>query len=597
MILIMSPVYAQVSANVTLDKQTVTTSSYVVMKIEVNGATRISNPRLEGMENFQIISSSSSQQFGFYNGRMERRTTFTYILNPQKTGILEVGKSTIEADSQTLTTRAQTLNVVGSYSQYQPGSNYQHQQNQYYSQQQQQHKPKATGQEVIFEADVDNTNPYQNQQIIYTIRVYLKSQLDQPNLEQPEFKDFIVEPLQDQTQYNTYINNINYAVIERSYALFPTKVGKITIEPAYLTGNLIIADDPFDTLFGSYDTQPVNVRTSPVTIYVKELPPPPPNFKNSVGEFKIATEVDKTHIKVGETAKLEIVVWGSGNIMSIHQPEFHLTEAFRKAFKVYESTPIIDINNKANYVTGQKIFKFDFVALKPGLYVIPAAELAYFKPENKMYHQLKSDVIQIKVDPGSTTEQLDVTTIENPSEDDQISVMDDIIDIHTPEKPIENKVVTVDKFAILALSFISPLLIYLCVLFYMKKQEYYKENIHEVKKSKAYNKAKAELKTLEPLVKQKATKEFFHQLDRIIKTYVGEKLNLQAGSLTPKDVDYHLTSAGVRSRTVLFITEILKLCEMSQYSTIADPENKISIAFNDTKRIIKLLEKELKKCD
>ncbi|MEW5820791.1 MAG: hypothetical protein AB1782_11420, partial [Cyanobacteriota bacterium] len=94
--------------------------------------------------------------------------------------------------------------------------------------------------------------------------------------------------------------------------------------------------------------------------------------------------------------------------------------------------------------------------------------------------------------------------------------------------------------------------------------------------------------------KQHNSAQFFSDLDNIIKEYIGSKLYLPSRSLTTADVETHLKNNGVDSKTVLFTIEILKLCEMSEYASSKDINKKVAIAFKDSKKVLKWIEKELK---
>jgi hypothetical protein len=592
------PVFAGLSASVSLNKKTVSVSESVTMKIEVQGARSVSQPQIVDMNNFQILSTSSSKHFGFYNGKTVNTTTFKYVIVPTSTGEFDVGQAFINADGKTIMVNPVKLTVVDNYSKGRSGSSpppsapdrYKKSQNSLPN------TNISPADNIIFEADVNNTNPYLYEQIIYTIKLYIAKDVDQTNLETPDFKDFIVEKLDQQKQYYRFINGKNYNVVEQSYALFPTKTGKITIPPAFLTGRMLYYNDPFDTIFGNYSASPVNVRTSPVTLFVSKLPDGPEVFKNLVGSFNIKTEINKKSLKAGESAQLKITISGDGNIMNITNPDFNFTEEFKKSFKIYKLNPVTHFYSKKDYISGQRIFKYDIVALKAGNYIIPPAEIAYFNPLNKSFRQLKSEVIPIIVTPGDSNEVLDVSTNLELDPESEISQLNQLIDIHTPEKPLEDNTLSNKVYLTLAAIFVFPLIILLGCFIFSKKQEKQKENTLEISRKKAYKKAIKGLKRLSSLVKGGQTRTFFNELDDILKTYIGEKLNVPGKSLTSKDVENLLHKYEINSKTIFFIVEILKLCELSQFSTIDKPDKKISIAYKDTKRILKLLEKELKKC-
>ena len=410
----------------------------------------------------------------------------------------------------------------------------------------------------------------------------------------PNFQDFIVEPLDQGKQYSTYEYGSYYQVFEQSYALFPTKVGIQNLPPAKLNGVRLYVNDPFDSLFGNAQQIPFELVTEPMTIDVKKLPKAPANFKNSVGLFKINTEISTMILRTGDTAKLTINIWGSGNITNIQAPQFNFDDNFKSCFKIYEQTPKTQITDKRDYIIGRKTFDFDIVALKPGTYTIPSAEYAYFNPETGLYHQLKSSEIKITVKPGSSNEQVNLASSDNNPDTKQDEHLDDIISIHTNDNIIVNKAFTKISYTIYAVLFAIPLIALLATLLYIKHKESTSANEHLIKKRLAYRTAKERLSKIKPIVKQGNNKEFFFHLDNIIKDYIGSKLYLPSGSLTSKDVETQLKKNNVSQKTIIFIAEILKLCEQSEYSTDKNTLKKVAIAYKDAKKVLKSLDKELK---
>lgn len=588
---------AEITAYAQIDKNTVALSDYVVLNIVVAGASDINPPVVKGMENFTQMSASTSQNIQVINGQVSAATTFTYILIPKRTGVFPIGESDITAQGLSLHTKP--LKLVVSDSAQTPQNNIQPNSppNQTPQNQTNVNLPNIGNDEISLEADIDNKSPYKNEQLIYTIRAYFKQRLEGGSIELPDFKDFIIEPLDERQQYETAINGERYVVSEQAYALFPTKAGAITIPSATLSGRLVSSESPLDAFFGSYDSRPISIKTKPVTTYVRELPQAPDNYLNVVGEFEIGTEINKVNLMVGETAKLKIIIWGKGNIQNIQNPEFKFNKDFTKHFKIYRSNPVTQIISKTDYIYGQKIFNIDVVALDPGDYYIPAAEYSYFNPKTRMYHQLRSSAIHINVKPNTSTEQLGLSTAGN-SNDNSNNILDiqDIIGIHTTDNALKNQTLSINNFIVLGILFIFPLISLLGSFLFIKHKEHEKDNTPQIRKKQAYRKAIQQLNKLKPLIKQQDSKKFFDQLDQVIKQYVGDKLNIPSGSLTSNDVATHLEGCHLKSSTVLFVAEILKLCELAQYSTLNEAEIKIDIAFKDSKRILNLLEKELKKC-
>ena len=84
--------------------------------------------------------------------------------------------------------------------------------------------------DYFLEAVVDNQNPYVNEQVTLTLRLYTAVQhYGSPTLGEPSTTGFWKEVIGNRAPYNQRINNRTYKVIERKYALFPTQTGALTI--------------------------------------------------------------------------------------------------------------------------------------------------------------------------------------------------------------------------------------------------------------------------------------------------------------------------------------------------------------------------------
>lgn len=567
-----------------VDKYRVDIADFVILTIDVTGARQIKEPELMGLENFSVISTSKGQNIAIVNGVKSESMTFRYMMVPTRTGTLPIGEAYIHADGQRIYLKPLLIEAIdNSVSQ----SNQQTQSNTV--------QTASTGNDNFFmEAFVDNKKPYVNEQMIYTIKVFYMGNLNQSNLELPDFKDFIVEPLDNIRQYASYDQGAYYSVIEQSYALFPNKAGKIIIPPARVKGSLVTMKDPLGSIFGNQQVQAIDVKSPEVTIEVRNPPPAPPGYQNSVGDFQINTEINKTTLEVGETANLKINIWGKGNILNLQSPKFKFDENFKKNFKIYTKEPKPQITEKKDYIFGQVVFNYDIVALNPGSFYIPAAEYAYFNPEDDLYHQLRSSVIDIEVKPGLNKEQLGLTQSDNLIFPDDLSNQD-IITIRTSETTLKDSTLNKNDYTFYTLLFMLPLCVVLITFIFIKRKERIEANTHLYIKRQAYRLAKDRLNRLRSYVKQSNSKEFFSQLDNIIKDYIGSKLYLPSKSLTSKDVEAHLKKINISQKTIIFTTEILSLCEISEFSTTSSATKKVSIAYKDAKKVLKLLEKELKK--
>jgi len=127
---------------------------------------------------------------------------------------------------------------------------------------------------------------------------------------------------------------------------------------------------------------------------------------------------------------------------------------------------------------------------------------------------------------------------------------------------------------------------YFGIVFIRKHQQKIKADTGYVRRGKAYKTFQKDLKHL------KGDGKFFEQASMALRSYLGNKLNMDGGALTSIDIqrklDPHLSGSALTK-----ITEYLKQCEQGQYggkSTSKEMEkNMKSTLFN----LVKGLEKEV----
>src|SRR5690349_10439225 len=86
--------------------------------------------------------------------------------------------------------------------------------------------------DVYVEANVDNSNPYVGQQIIYSFKLYDAVGLINPLYQPSDFEGFWRIDIGVISQTSEQINGRQYTVTTISSALYPTHSGSLTIQPS-----------------------------------------------------------------------------------------------------------------------------------------------------------------------------------------------------------------------------------------------------------------------------------------------------------------------------------------------------------------------------
>jgi hypothetical protein len=335
------------------------------------------------IRDFKMMSGGTSTSVQIVNGRMSREVNHTYTLIPLKEGRLVIPPLTVSTDDGTLKT-AEIVVTISPKAEQKPGS-----------------------ENIFAECNVSTASPYEGEPIVYTFKLFSAVQIANARFQKPEFHGFTAKEVEkSQKNFRTVLNGREYNVTELTILLIPVGAGSKTIDPATLECDLLtrqptrrspfgMLDDPF---FGQNRLERRVIRTEPVTVTVKPLPPfdSKGQFSGLVGTFQIQSHVDKTALSAGESATLSVTVSGTGNILDAAAPEILLPDAL----KSYKDTPQENIQASGNGYSGEKVFRTALVPLKEGDYTLPPIALNFFDVSSGRYQTRLTDPISINVQPS-----------------------------------------------------------------------------------------------------------------------------------------------------------------------------------------------------
>src|SRR5690606_10355444 len=78
-----------------------------------------------------------------------------------------------------------------------------------------------TSEIVFLDAQVDKTDVYVQEQIIYTVRLYRRIDLHESNYSAPKVDNAVMEPLGTQREYTSTVQGRGYKIVELRYVIFP----------------------------------------------------------------------------------------------------------------------------------------------------------------------------------------------------------------------------------------------------------------------------------------------------------------------------------------------------------------------------------------
>lgn len=402
------PAMAQSPVRAEVDRTDITSDDVLILNIIVENATSIGEPQFEPMDGFAAQGRSSSTQLSIINGVSSRQTVYQYSLIPTQLGMLTVPAAHVTVDGNAYVTDPIQVNVTQGNGQ--PTGNPQ--------------QPatagampslsslfgglgvtgsaanapspssnatlnpapapaELAGQPFYIEAVVDNANPYQGEQVLYTFRFYqAENLLEQPIYSAPEFTGFWSVEIDGATDHRVEAGGRAYLVTQIQTALFPTVVGELTIEPSELT------------VPGGFFSQGMAMETQPIALTVKPLPADAPDgFAGAVGQFVLQTAVSQEAIPLDESVDWLVRLSGAGNIEQLPAPAWPEGDAWQ----AIDSQPTINTEFTADYLLGSAVYERTMIPTTPGELELPAIEYVYFNPETAVYETTTSDPHLIKV--------------------------------------------------------------------------------------------------------------------------------------------------------------------------------------------------------
>lgn len=530
----------------TLDRTEAPVNSQLRLSVTVTGAGD-ARPQLPELPDFDVTSAGRLNQVHMINGRTTTSVQFDYLLAPKRTGVFTIPPVTVEIDGRRLQTRLFSVRIVEASVQ-----------------------PRES-RDVFVTATVSTTEPYLGQQVIYTWRFFSRTRIGEPRLDLPDFEGFVVEDLGDVREYEAAVEGKRYRVNEFRKALFPQEEGTLTVPGTTLQVQVAVANPGqrrrgiFEDFFGRTASEPRVLRTRPIELNVRPLPAPPPGFSGLVGDFRLDARLSKRELQVGETATLTYTISGTGNAQMISEPE--LPELPR--LKTYDDKPTSDLNRLDSGLSGSKSYRKALVPLAPGELTLPLVSLTYFDVESGSYRTTRAPELTLRVLPAAGEEELRLTESMDPNAG-KVAVRilaDDILPVHRgldavdPGFPGTGPGGRVAFFGALA----TPPLLFLGLVIVRRRRERYATDVGWRRRRGALDRARRVLSELEGAPDPRSAA---HLASRALRGYIGDRLNLEGGALTPTEAAQHLRERGAEEEIGHRVETVLARLEAVQYGAV-----------------------------
>ncbi len=394
-LLLSTAAYADVnSLEATIDRNPVMLDEAIRLTVTADGsADRDAFDSSPLLKDFVVGRTSVSSQTSIVNFDTKRTTVWTTTLFPRKEGTFTIPSLTIEGKS----TKPIQVEVIPVQEQSNVARDY------------------------FVTTDIDVKEAYLNQQLLYTVKLFLSSNIERGSLQAPEMQNAEITQLGEDKQYTDIVNGRRYQIIERQFAVVPQASGEFTLRGPIFTGEVMAANT--NQRFGFFNrTQQINRVGPDITVNIKPIPqgidyPWLPSEMVRVDE-----EWPQGDSFVAGEPVTRIVTLTALGVVEEQLPD--IPEFYPPNFKLYPDQSNTTTVEKDQSLISQRQTSLAIIPTQPGNFVLPEITIPWFNTLTQQTEYATIPARSITVAPASgannanTPNRLDTPSISSASNED-----------------------------------------------------------------------------------------------------------------------------------------------------------------------------------
>ena len=424
------PLLAQAKFTTVINEKQIGKQDYLQVQYVVANAGSVASLTPPAFTGFTVVSGPMEQTgVTVVNGAVSKTEGVTYILKPLSVGKFVIQGASALVDGKQAHSNNVTVTVTNAAPKQQGPTA-----NSFFGLNMPEEVPEADEEYVLrkgenaadkiknnlfVKLDVSKNSCYAGEPIVATYRLFSRLKSTSRVTKRPSLSQFSVyDMVQPEASAPTVekINGKMYNVhVIRKVQLYPLQDGSFDLDPVEVdnsinflrlegNGNKVsmqqLIDDYMNGIIdGKLEEQKITLASKPLTITVKPLPAAgkPASFDGAVGDFIIRADIPQMEITANETAELNVLLQGQGNLPLINAPEINWPsgiEGFEPVVKENTDKTIAPIN-------GSKLFQYSFTAKQPGVATIPPVEFSYFDPAANAFKTIRTDAILVNIKKGT----------------------------------------------------------------------------------------------------------------------------------------------------------------------------------------------------
>ncbi|MDR2126075.1 MAG: BatD family protein [Prevotellaceae bacterium] len=529
--------------------------------------------------NFKEIATSKGTITNIVNAKVEQSFMFHFTLQALKEGKFAIGEAILtDEEGKTYKSNPVTIEVIKGQP---PQPNQQTPQTS---------SPAATNNsaDVFMRFIPSRTSLYRGDNLTLTLKLYYSPQSGFANgidLQLPKFDGFWANDITPNQTVKWTRENVDGRIylsgILKIWELNPQKSGAIRINPASLTA-IIQQRIRRNIFFDDYNNTEKSIRTSAVTINVKDLPSgAPASFTGAVGNYTMTAKVSKNKMTANDAVSMNVKISGTGNFSLIGTPAIK----FPLDFDTYDSKKTISSNS----VT----FEYPLVPRAAGTFTIEPVVFTYFNPSEEKYVTLTSNPMIIEIEKDLNSPQQSISFINSPNQRDVQILASDIRFIKNKAETWRTKGSRFLGMKSFYLPYIIIVLSFTLTYLWLYKHNKNRQNIILMRNRKAKKIARKRLNVAAKSMKLNNTSDFYDELLKAIWGYISDKFLLPVAELSRNSVSELLTAKNVKQEYIDRLIQIVDECEFAQYAPGAR-SSQMNLLYNDAIEIMSKLEQKTK---
>lgn len=337
---------AEAAVVAAVDRSRIDLNESFTLKVTVDTAID-AEPDASALENdFHVLQRSQLSNTTIVNGQITRSRTWSYVLMAKRSGDLVIPPVIIaseESEPVPIRVSPQSAAIPGEADIF-----------------------------VLAEADVDES--YVQAQILYTVKVYRAVATRQPRLSEPQLEgvDVLLEEAGEERSYESILDNKNYTVNEKVYAIFPQESGTISIAPARFEARVLRN--------GRISGRKV-FQSETVAIDVQPIPPPPDDHPNAAWLPARSVELgeewsrEPDSLPAGEPITRRVTVTSLGQLSTqIPVIEMNVSDSL----KVYPDKPELRVSAETGGILATRTDQYAMIGVGTGVVDLAAIELPWW---------------------------------------------------------------------------------------------------------------------------------------------------------------------------------------------------------------------------